>query len=1044
MKSTLIKRINMRNYIILAAITVSALAISGCYKDDLEETETIQEGIPVTATLSFSTSVTAPEITVTKAGTDTSFSAVNNLILFIYNEDGTVFEQCVECPKDKIEQMSYSDYKRTYTTSFKTTSGTKTIYAMANYTGVPNFVNEKGDEQGTFDNFVKKLKESAPEKTGEELGKEIYYVAQTYIEEHRALTYDTQQMLLTGTAESVSVDHSGNTSGTLSLRRTVSKIIFKIPETTGKISFVPTTYSVYNLPIGSRLAPGRNFIDGQGNQESYADFYYNTVPVTIGAASNSSYTFEFYMPENIQKDIEIDNYTDRDKWSNGTTETAPENKVWVNAPANGTFVVITGNYSENNENGTLKYSGTVSYTIHLGNFNTEQEGSYGNFTVERNCKYTYTVNVRGIDKIITEVTKEEEQQPGAEGDIVDVSSGAALSYSLDAHYEQVFLQYNLTNIANSISPDSETLDSDIGDKLMLYIESPYHSSLMIKPFTIYSEAVPQAKEEALKGIDYKWVEFLPQNTTTLSEYPGLPDWKSDSGKSDTGLMDAYDACVAMGMAVKAIIQGQTFDDNTVFNSSIIISKDRDQYYARFTGFVDEYYYTVRPDGSPVESWEEFANKPQRRMMISMDTQTSPDYNSTYSKVHTNISQRSIQTFYMPGKNAFGLETFNEMPVMSFGLAAYPDYESENLSRTDGQKNTIILLTYESRHSNGEDTGYGDYQGVAGRGRDWKDYVNYQYNGYLTSNTENKLNENVLVSIGGTNNNYAYGSCMSRNRDLNSDGYIDDDEVRWYVPAVNEYIRMGIGANVMTNEAQLYTGDKSQMTYGNYPEEYISDGAVYLTSSGMEARSYWAVEKASYGRMNYENLNYGRTAVPVRCIRALPANVTESVSTPSESTFTVRRLSNGNTILDFRDVFNAALYRPTIATRPLNSHNEDSETNKYQQGLVIASTTIRSTLLAAQAGGNNDPCRTYRDQSGANSDISAWRTPNLIELTAMAAGVPDMLGTNYLCCTSFSNPEVRAGFLYNGSFITCPNPNTNENGFIRCVRDATQADFDSIQ
>lgn len=117
------------------------------------------------------------------------------------------------------------------------------------------------------------------------------------------------------------------------------------------------------------------------------------------------------MPENIQetKVLNTDKsnmkYADRDKWTGSPGSTAEE-KTWINAPQNSTFVVISGTYSGIGSDGNT-YTGNVSYTIHLGDFSNGPDGSMGNFSVERNSSYTYTITVKGVDKIIAEAKKKQ-------------------------------------------------------------------------------------------------------------------------------------------------------------------------------------------------------------------------------------------------------------------------------------------------------------------------------------------------------------------------------------------------------------------------------------------------------------------------------------------------------------------------------------------------------------------------------------------------------------------------------------------------------------
>ena len=94
-----------------------------------------------------------------------------------------------------------------------------------------------------------------------------------------------------------------------------------------------------------------------------------------------------------------------------------------------------------------EYTGNVEYTIHLGDFSPT--GDVGNYSVERNCSYTYTVNVLDVDRIVVEAEKEDgNYQEGSEGSIYDYTE-SDYAYILDAHYEQVYLEYNLSQIATA-------------------------------------------------------------------------------------------------------------------------------------------------------------------------------------------------------------------------------------------------------------------------------------------------------------------------------------------------------------------------------------------------------------------------------------------------------------------------------------------------------------------------------------------------------------------------------------------------------------------
>lgn len=1099
----------MRNKsIIIKTVRISALAaaaifvISACTREEFD-TNVVEEGKPVEATMTFSTNDIAETI-VTKSN---SYSQLTSLLLFIFNSDGSKCEQIVETGDGSLDLSGSTVVSQgiQYTAKFGTTTGTKRICALGNYisdnnwehydmTGVggDDFDPDKQNRWGDFSKYVDELRREALYEgmSSAELGRSLFFLERGFSEYGNTPTFDDQQMIMTG-ADVITIDENGNVTGSsnnpdgnLYLERCIADIQFNIQQEYKKsngntITFNASNYYVYNIPGGTRLAPGRG-IEENAN-ESYREFYFDGTRKPINPVEGGVYSFQFFIPENIQEtlgkvkndygeeyDFNIqDNsgYQYREKWDPvRTDEKKPTHKLWKNAPLNATYVVIEGQYSEMDPNNNLVYAGSVSYTIHLGNFGP---GKWGDFSVERNHRYIYSVKVQGVDNIAVEAKSDEEKQPGAEGSIVS-TSGTTRNYALDAHFEQVLLEYNLSDIADAAEA---TLNSNTGmpvgeaisEHLIVTIETPFQDGIKeLRPYmtfkkyyngTNYQDALQNARKEDITGLDYKWVEFWPQTTdeTDLESYPGLPAWKSSDGsdsQSDSKyLLDVYDACVKMGQVVEKIMSGENitcYSEGRFGNISgiraestgddgrgITVFYSEGKYYARFTGFVDEYYYTSDPVTGLDISWGAFANVPQRRMLISMDVQTSADGNSSLSNVHTNISQRSVQTFYnanLTELNAFGLETFNETP-----LCLYGDQSSSADSDTDGRSNQISLIGNSS----------------------WDYYINASENGHKNNVTgRRKLtaayreNQNNIVR--------AYYACMSRNRDLDGDGWIDNDEVRWYLPALNEYLRIGMGAISMSNESNLYIGDKSEMNRNRtYPDDYAADGALYYTSTyGSEV--YWAVEKGASGGLgsSYDS----NTALPLRCIRSLSANLDKQI--PADALCEVKLIESGNYLLDFRGRLDNNMYRPTPTATQLNNHDEDELQNRFYDGLVVSMEEHKSNVPLSEilnVDNQSNPCSDYYEGSrnDPRNGVGKWRVPNLAELTVMSSD-PDRFfndaTSDTYASTSFSNDQIRLAFRYTlkGKMITCygnwSSGQTLEKGegAVRCVRDATDQDFAEAQ
>lgn len=1080
------------NKIALTLLTgiLTALSLVSCMDDEMIKTGNVVEGKPVTVTMQLA--FTQPsDIVVTRAD-DNTLSDLSNLIIIVYKQESTG-STSFECMYSSNLTNESPNYKKLtfnksetieggvlYSVSFAATSGNKKLIAIAN-TGADDqagriwdLTSLKGNST-SFDN----LKEAIIK-----LQDRLY----TTPDNVRPIQItSSSQMLMTGLNENITFGESGNvTSGldnnkvAVKLDRAMARIKFNIvakPEN-AKGTFTPSSYRIYNIPVNSYLTKTEQ--DKTTPTVSSGTNFIHTSSANIGAVSGGNYSFSFYMPENINALKNITNYQDRDKWgpSEDQTGTSPENKTWTYAPPTSTFVVISGTYSGSTTDAktgqTTNYVGNVEYTVHLGDFSDTR--SMGNFSIERNCSYTYNMQVLGVDNIIVEVEKkDEEPQPGAEGEIYTNTS--AYNYLLDAHYEQVYLEYNLSAIAQNVftslkdktNPTEEDINNAIANNLILVVQSPMMTNrrVELKPYLLAVENQSnkqEVKTNILQNVDYKWIEFWPQaEANKIAPYPGVSSWSRadvttlglinkdvygeySSGESCTEksekLLDVYDVIVAMGNVVKKIYQQDiniTIDSNN--DDGIIVTKNGNNYVARFTAFVNEYYYYENPSTNKIiNTWSEFTNKDTRDMIIAMSTDVSLDGNSTYSKVHSYISQLSIQTFYNSSQarefNAFGIETYNETPL---AFKFNKPQISRSLSDSDGRSNQLRLMGANTINNNVL---------TYDRSENWGKYINPESNNGWTKSiptdrTQRKLDKELYK------HQAAYDACMSRNRDLNGDGKIQDNEIRWYLASLNEYIRIGIGSSAISSEAWLYMGDKAAMEDSKYPNSYVQDGALYYTSSSDGKRVFWAVEKGPYGP---EGSSYSANSVPLRCVRALPAK-SEAEGTDISSISGIVAVSTYEKhdatsttpiVLEFKDRLASSLYRTRIDGGSMIVHNEDSPANLFYEGIYVSKSYLPMSYrlgdIIGYEGTIMNPCSKYEENG-----ITGWRVPNLVEFSALhAAG---LITSNASCCTQFSNQNVRYGFAYATSTknIYCPGDNKgdiNGNYTIRCVRDVPEGYFNT--
>lgn len=1099
------------------------LTFVGCMDDDLAKNNgDVVEGVPITVTMKLAGAPTA-DVTVETRASGNDLSTLSNLTIYVFDGNGT-YQQTVST-LDGFESLEIingptgtSDV--TYEVKFETTSGTKKLLAVGNSTSsVWSEANNINVSTMNFEELKKHLANlNIPLNQDGEFSRPA------------TITSDGQ-MMITGKNEGIQFGTNGGVVDrgesknniAVKMKRMMAHVTFNITQPgSAKGTFIPTSYKVYNVPTKACLVnmdDDNTIITGDG-----AVGFNHFASMTINPAINDEYSFDFYMPENIyDENSKVNSYQARDVWTKDTEMLL--GKKWSNAPQTSTFVVISGTYSGNStvddegyeDSENHEVTGNVQYTIHLGDFSSS--GFWGDYSVVRNVSYTYNISVEGVNKIVVEALTNREDQPGAEGQIFTYD-GSTYSYELDAHYEQLFLEYNLSSIAsaveqklgpyNSNMEDAE-IDNAIADNLILVIQSEamdythngsdytvQNKRGTLRPYQIYADAVRSGENLAnaknsvwqgsgsgiqpTGGFDYQWIEFWPQTSgTELAAYPGVSGWSRAStltaaeenmvygtAKGNTArLKDVYDVIVAMGKAVKKIYKNgsMTPTGDTPNADGICIVKDGDNYVARFTAFVNEYYYYEHPlTHAEVTSWDVFVNKIPREMIIAMSSKISADGNSSYSQVYSYITQRSMETFYnsrATAINGFGIETYNETPLtqdgVNFTFGTAKCTTSDGLSDKDGRSNQIALI------------GINQYN-------KWNYYISTEKNGWFNSTNTNHKEHKLSIDAYSNNEGQrgAYAACLSRNRDLNGNGTIDESEVRWFLPSVNEYLRIGIGSSALSNAAQLYignkasldddiwytgvnqTGDKNYVTANN-----LADGTLFYTSSIDDHRTFWAVEKGSYGK-DQQSWTANNSPKPIRCIRVLPTNIT-SVGAKSDATYEpINNDPSGLTTLKFKDRLVDRLYRNGEYTSLLSRHNEDEGPNFYSEGIFVASKNVKQTnrwgdetnidatfslssIIGYDSNGNiisrTNPCANHSE--GGYSD--GWRVPNLVELMAMnAEGLVDNLT---ICCTAFSRQKVRYGFKIDGTMISCPGSKgttdlTWEGYLIRCVRDVPAGHFDN--
>lgn len=689
----------------------------------------------------------------------------------------------------------------------------------------------------------------------------------------------SERFPMSSITDNVTIDTDGKSSLQIKLKRMVARIEFEFINGASTVNgkeenpnFTPSSYTIYNIPSKANLfSKTDNTISGLGD-----DDFGKSADITL-----SSKSFEFFMLENVQavKATGCDTQAKRESWTGGTenTPTLPENKNFTYAPDYGTFVVVRGSYTG------ASYIGDVSYTIHLGNFsegsNTANGKDYSNFKVNRNERQIYKVTVNGVRSIVTEVTSDTEAQPGAEGAFAET---AANVFVLDAHYEKVMM--DLTGLSAPA---------------YLFVDTPYSPDNNGKA-QVDLTAVTKEDLDAM-GLDYKWVSFI--KPTSATEFPTYV-------KADRG--DIHDL-------INDIVDG-TGKYYTEIDGKILTA-----------AFVDEYFYETKPDGSAAV-WTEFANTDNRTMSIRPGISYSPDGNSSLvQNSHIELSQRSIKTTYaFDGKDPndgvyvpFGIETWDETGKNYFhGSTHQSSYSNINgssnnwnpegsLSDDDGWANTKILMN--------------DVEGgLPG---------NISKAGYLESVSDNSKASHVYtsyISLSADQRAKGRNACLLRNRDENNNGIIDDNELKWYLPAIDQYTSIWLSEDLLHEDTQLF--DRANLSVADADLDMAS---VYYSSSSYSKRLYWALEGASYGRAygpGFDNAENG-----VRCVRNLVSKDKDNKYDDVPSSLTV---ANGM-IVSAQNI---------TAVRSINhfgeygiGHKERAEDNKLPAAFEIAQVYLGETI-----------------------------------------------------------------------------------------------------
>lgn len=916
-----------------------ALLLSSCSEDIFPGGSESNED--VTISLAYS-DVSPRDIVVNSRATPEEERHLNNLYIYIFDGNGNLKGYKGIEGEDNLNQYTSSTAKAQIT-GIKTRSGESYIYAVANIsTGLYPVETSNGTVEAN--KLPINLNEDKA-RAGEYNFTRDQLKALTFKRSDTSIDI-TSAFLMSGAVKEgnpVNITTAGAIAGddnAIRLSRIVSKVKFtiKAANNTTEVtrSFKLETYDIMNIAVDGSLV-GK--IDGNSrkNTRNVNNDIGNTVrPNDVEAGAQ---IFEVYLPENLQDAVRpVTTQAGREDDS----QSIPK-KVFTNAPAYGTYVMLKGKYEETTSSSTK--SADVTYYVHLGDCTKD----VNNYDVERNCKYTYNITVAGVDKIIVEAKKESgADQPGAEGVVLEYGA-TGKNMTLDSHYEYMVMRF--------YQKDIQALKT----KGKGYFYQVYALGKKTKPINVKDKANPMTQEhqQQLNGVDTKWIEFATTGRNNSKSYYG-------SANNGRGTPCDYPG------------KSKTMDIET-FLKKLYEDADNDNLwtngYIDATCFVSENYYSKL-------SWDKYVNDVDKRAFyVANKVETSNDGRSVYAKTQYGLTQYNIQTFYDRSKagsiTAYGCETINDEEGKGFTVnGGGSKYNSAGSNSWNGRANMVKDIESSD---------------------DWETL---------------KTNKSLIKA------------CMSRNRDLNGDGKISDDEIRWYAPTISQYIGIWIGEEIMSGESKLFNKETSTLSTSNDPGCRM----LYYSSTYNE-NTYFSEEGLA--------TNHNNSAYPpklVRCLRNLKSNDVGYNKTPD------KYYTYESYVVTLNNVDEKAL-NTSGEQGELNAHTERSALNKPAKKFKISNekyygeryknfwgnwqwTGVTPTQEHVVDG--TFKCYNYYEEGDKK-----WRVPNQRELSVMYLVDKEKI-TNTYCRTIFSNTSFRKSWTYNGNFSMDVNT-WNATGSVRCIK-----------
>lgn len=941
-------------------------------------------GRNVTLTIDYKQSL-PEEITVTRAtenATDPE-NALSNLQVFIFDEYGRLkgYKWITHDATAATTDENYLNQKGEIgEVKVKTTAGKCYIYGVANvptalYSIDENIIPTSDPSASTDTKWKAKWDEDNVQAGNNELTlTQLKHIA--FVRKAGEFDITESNFMMSGVTyggELCEINDKGAiTTGDnlIKLRRIVSKNTFNVIEGE-RVEFTPTSYEIWNIPAKEQLIDDTNInVEPSGFEQMTGSF----------SPQNTSST------EQTLKDKDDNDITDKAYTYSLKDIYLPENRQNANiqqAPSGGwTWLDREKDNGDKREDKKFTYAPLNStYLVINGNYigprskdkpfetvtgTTKYFVHLGNFSDKKSDfdvdrNCYYTYNIK-----LTGISSIEAEVIKEEENETGQDNGSAEGLVFDLSNGKVYdLDSHYGQVDMDFHQDDVTYDSKDGSYfIFLMVKDPFNDTgickISSKDGNTFTITKGNTTETVSESTITSWFNWVEFVEGSDQSYSSL--FTSSGGTyTKTKAMSLFDV-------LKALIKKR-------------IASGSSEWSVTYTCFLNENYYEDK-------NWSQYVNKDQRYMYICRNLTNSHDQRNIRGAVIYGIRQYSIQTFY---------NTTYAGSVLAYGV---------EVNRDDNYGCKSSNIESNKKEISDNDTGWATSSTTS------------TWDGRQNLLSDKQANWNAAVYT------VAKTACLSRNRDLNGNGKIDDDEIRWYCPTISQYAGLWIGEDALPlGGAKLMNGSTSDIK-GDWNTR--TDPAAHYYASGSSNRFYWAEEGMSTGSAYNEIISDGRV---IKCVRTLQSGG-KGLTSPTKY-YTVE-----NNTIDLKYVAISAL-RTIYQTAELTPHAERGSTgNDPAQKFVYASSNTNSTTtMSTLATAVTTDCSSYSQNDGYK-----WRAPNQRELCMMwITGVFDNSDTHVGCRTHMSvhDDTPKTSSMTSYSWEAWSNKVGMTNGsdvYIRCVRD----------